>query len=58
MYLEGYGRVTCDATYLAPGEMTDCWAADEVWTSEQSADAWATVWTLERQVADEISYDY
>jgi hypothetical protein len=58
VYLEGYGRVTCDATYLAPGETTDCWAATKVWTGEQSADAWATAWTLEPQVADEISYDY
>ena len=58
VYLEGYGHVTCDDTYLAPGETTDCWAATKVWTGEQSADAWATAWTLEPQVADEISYDY
>ncbi len=48
----------CGDTYLAPGGKTDCWAADEVWAGEQSADAWATAWTLERQVADEISHDY
>jgi len=57
-YLEGYGHVWYDDTYLAPGETTDCWAADEVWTGEKTADAWATAWTFERQVADEISYGY
>ncbi len=58
VYLEGHGHVWCDDTYLAPGETTDCWASDQVWTGEQTADAWATAWTLERQVADEISYGY
>lgn len=58
VYLEGYGHVRCDVTYLSPGDTAVCWARGSVWVGANTADAWATAWTTERQVAARLSYEY
>ncbi len=58
VYLEGFGHVWCDDTYLAPGSITDCWATESVWDGAHTAHAWATAWTIDRQVASIIAFDY
>ena len=58
VYLEGYGPVRCEDVYLAPGDATDCRARKRVWSGANTADAWATAWTTERQVGEMITYEY
>jgi len=58
VYLEGLGHIWCDDTNLAPGAITECRATDSVWPGSNTAEAWATAWTTDHQVAAVITYEY
>lgn len=58
LYFETHGPVWCDATYLEPGDTTDCFASREVWAGQNTAEFWATAWTTEREVAARLMYEY
>lgn len=58
VYLELHGPAPCDVRNLRPGRSTDCWIATRAVEGVHTAQAWATAWTLDRQVRAEISYSF
>ena len=58
VYLELHGPAWCDEHNLEPGESTDCWLVTTAVEGSHTAEAWATAWTLERQVAAEVRYSF
>ena len=58
VYLEGLGHVWCDDTYLVPDGITECRATDSVWSGSNTAEAWATAWTTDHEVAAVTAYEY
>ena len=57
-YLEGFGPVMCDDRQLDIGASTSCLTDQTVWTGEHRAVAWATAWTLDRMVHEEVFLPY
>lgn len=58
VYLEGYGRVACEARRLEAGAATDCWAETIAAPEEDAGEAWVTAWTSLRMVRDRLSHRF
>jgi hypothetical protein len=58
VYLELHGPASCDQHHLLPGASTDCWIATTAVEGIHTAHAWATSWTLDRQVRATIQYSF
>ena len=58
VYLELHGPAACDETNLEPGDSTNCWIATTAVEGSHTAEAWATAWTTDRLVMDEIFYSF
>ncbi len=58
VFLELHGPALCEARNLKPGEMTHCWIATPAVEGTHGAQAWATAWTTEHIVSDQITYTF
>jgi hypothetical protein len=58
VYLELHGPADCDVHNLLPGESTDCWIVTSAVEGTHTAKAWATAWTTERIVADDLEFTF
>lgn len=58
VYLELHGPAWCDDNRLAARESTNCWIATTAVEGSWTAEAWATAWTLDRIVKDQIEYSF
>jgi len=56
VYLELYGRISCEQRRLEVGESADCWAETTAWAGRNDAEAWVTAWTAVRMVTDRQSH--
>lgn len=58
VFLELHGAAWCDEHHLEPGGKTECWLATTAVEGIHTAEAWATAWTVDRIVKDQIHYTF